>query len=198
MKQFTIIAALFLMVFAACSTTEKTAEDGDDRSSGDRNQPIFELDPEIVETYMAENMSEFERLLFENRSTLSDQFATVSHEIPEVFQKDVIEEHQWPVDEFAGYRVQLLSTRSVAEADSTKDNFRVWVEENIEGYAPEAYVIFRQPYYKVRVGDFRDQQRANNFSRLLKSKYPGAWVVHDRIEPQYLPADTTQIRKGDL
>jgi hypothetical protein len=79
------------------------------------------------------------------------------------------------------------------EADSTKDNFRAWADENIKGYSPEAYVTFRQPYYKVRVGDFRDQQKANNFSRMLKEEYPAAWVVHDRIEPEFLPADTTRI-----
>lgn len=197
MKKFATIFVFLLMISVGCSTTERTSRDGDEGPSGDRNQPIFELRPEIVEAYLLEDMSEFDRLLFENRSTLSDQFAAVSHEIPEVFQKNVIEEDQWPVDEFAGYRVQLLSTRSVAEADSTKDNFRFWVEENIEGYVPEAYVIFRQPHYKVRVGDFRSQQKANNFSRLLKTEYPSAWVVHDRIEPQYLPADTTQIKKID-
>ena len=102
------------------------------------------------------------------------------------------------VDQYAGFRVQLLSTRSVVEADSTKDNFRAWADEYIEGYSPEAYVTFHQPYYKVRVGDFRDQQKANNFSRMVKDEYPGAWVVHDRIEPEFLPTDTTEIKRVDL
>lgn len=195
-KFLTLFAVLLIAV--ACSTTEKTTRNGDDDTSGESDQPIFDLDQDIVEAYLIEEMDEFERTLFQNRSTLSDQFVTVNYEIPEAFQKDIVRANQQLVDEFAGYRVQLLSTRSVAEADSTKDNFRVWVEENIEGYTPEAYVMFRQPYYKVRVGDFRDQQKANNFSRLLKSEYPTAWVVHDRIEPQYLPADTTEIKKVDL
>lgn len=188
----------FLLVFVtACSTTEKATKDGGEEDSGTNDQPIFNLDPEVVEAYLMEEMTEAERELFETRSTLADQFVTVEHDMPEIFLKDVEQQHDF-VDQYAGFRVQLLSTRSVVEADSTKDNFRVWAEEHIKGYSPEAYVIFRQPHYKVRVGDFRNQQRANEFSRMLKNEFPNAWVVHDRIEPQYMPADTTQIRRVDL
>lgn len=187
---------VFLMILLiGCSTTEKTTDSSSDSSgetSTETDQPIFDIAPEMVET-LGEGMNESDRLLFENRSALSDQFASVEHDMPEVFLKDFVITDR-VVDEYAGFRVQLLSTRSVVEADSTKDNFRAWADEHIEGYSPEAYVIFRQPYYKVRVGDFRDQQKANNFSRMVKDEYPGAWVVHDRIEPEFLPADTTQIQ----
>lgn len=192
---------LILLISAACSTTEKTTRDSEnDEASGetaDANKPIFDADPDADEGYLAEEMEEFERLLFENRSRLSDQFASIEHDMPDAYLKNVVAEES-AGDQYAGFRIQLLSTRSVVEADSTKDNFRAWAEEHIEGYTPEAYVTFRQPYYKVRVGDFRDQQKANSFSRMLKDEYPGAWVVHDRIEPDFLPADTTQIRIVDL
>lgn len=193
-----LFIAFLLLLMAACSTTEKTTTDSDEETSEESiDQPIFEVDPEIVEGYRLDEMDEFDRLLFESRSHLSDQFASVEHDMPDVFLKDVNQEEQ-VVDQYAGFRVQLLSTRSVVEADSTKDNFRAWADEHIKGYSPEAYVIFRQPYYKVRVGDFRDQQKANNFSRMVKDEYPSAWVVHDRIEPNFLPADTTDIQRVDL
>lgn len=197
MNKFISLFVLILLVAAGCSTTEKTTKDSNEEDSSSADQPIFNLDPEVIEAYLMEEMTEAERELFETRSTLADQFVTVEQDMPEIFLKDVEQEVNF-VDQYAGFRVQLLSTRSVVEADSTKDNFRLWAEENIEGYSPEAYVIFRQPHYKVRVGDFRNQQRANEFSRMLKNEFPNAWVVHDRIEPQYLPADTTQIRRVDL
>jgi len=197
MKKKVLFTALILFI-TACSTTEKVTTDSDEEVSVEEsNQPIFEVDPEIVEAYLLEEMDEFERLLFENRSQLSDQFASVEHDMPDLFLKDVVREEK-EVDPYAGFRVQLLSTRSVEEADSTKDNFRAWADEHIQGYSPDAYVTFRQPYYKVRVGDFRDQQKANNFSRMVKDEYPGAWVVHDRIEPDFIPADTTEIRRVEL
>lgn len=189
-----------MVLFIGCSTTEKSTDRSDDSSeetSTETNRPIFDIDSERDEAYLVEAMDEFDRLLFENRSSLYDQFLTVEQDIPEVFLKNVVEAENVG-DQYAGFRVQLLSTRNVVEADSTKDNFRAWADEHIEGYSPEAYVTFRQPYYKVRVGDFRDQQKANNFSRMVKEEYPGAWVVHDRIEPDFVPADTTDIRRAEL
>lgn len=197
MNKFSLHLISLLIVLAGCSTTEKTTRDSDEDEETMADQPIFDISPEAVEAYLMDEMTEAERELFETRSTLADQFVTVEQDIPEIFLKDVELEDEF-VDQYAGFRVQLLSTRSVAEADSTQDNFRAWAEEHIEGYNPEAYVLFRQPYYKVRVGDFRDQQKANQFSRLLKNEFPNAWVVHDSIEPEYLPSDTTQIRKVDL
>lgn len=189
-----------MILFIGCSTTEKatdTSGDSSEDTSTETDQPIFNIDAEVAEAYLAEEMDDFDRLLLENRSQLSDQFSSVEHDMPDVFLKDFVITDQ-VVDQYAGFRVQLLSTRNVVEADATKDNFRAWADEHIEGYSPEAYVTFRQPYYKVRVGDFRDQQKANSFSRMVKDEYPGAWVVHDRIEPEFLPADTTEIRRVDL
>jgi len=198
MNRVSTALIILLLVLAGCKTTEKTTTDGEESTTTEtENEPIFDVDPEIVESYLAEEMDEFDRLLFENRSQLSDRFASVEHDMPDLFLKDVVQDDK-VVDQYAGFRVQLLSTRSVAEADSTKDNFRVWADQHIQGYSPEAYVTFRQPYYKVRVGDFRDQQKANNFSRMVKDEYPAAWVVHDRIEPDFLPADTTNIQRIDL
>ncbi len=201
MKKFYPFVAFLMILLVSCSTTEKATTDESDsedssESTTETNQPIFNLDPDMIDEYLAENMDETDRLLFENRSSLSDQFASIEQDMPEAYTKEFIVTDQM-VDQYAGFRVQLLSTRSVVEADSTKDNFRAWADENIKGYSPEAYVTFRQPYYKVRVGDFRNQQKANFFSRMLKEEYPAAWVVHDRIEPDFLPADTTQIEFVD-
>lgn len=199
MNKFYPFAILLMILFISCSTTEKTSKSSDssDESTTDTDQPIFNIDPEVVEAYLLDEMDEFDRLLFENRSSLSDQFASIEQDMPAAYLKDFVVNDR-VVDQYAGFRVQLLSTRSVVEADSTKDNFRAWADKNIEGYSPEAYVTFRQPYYKVRVGDFRNQQKANNFSRMLKDEYPAAWVVHDRIEPDFLAPDTTQIQRVDL
>lgn len=200
MNRIFTCTAFLMILFIGCSTTEKatdTSGDSSEDTSTETDQPIFNIDAEVAEAYLAEEMDDFDRLLLENRSQLSDQFSSVEHDMPDVFLKDFVITDQ-VVDQYAGFRVQLLSTRNVVEADATKDNFRAWADEHIEGYSPEAYVTFRQPYYKVRVGDFRDQQKANSFSRMVKDEYPGAWVVHDRIEPEFLPADTTEIRRVDL
>jgi hypothetical protein len=44
-----------------------------------------------------------------------------------------------------------------------------------------SYLIFQQPYYKVRVGDFRSKMEAEELLRSIESDYPQAFVVVDEI-----------------
>ncbi len=194
-KPFWISFILFLIVvpilFTSCSPSEAliTAEEED--------EILAEMDREEVAEYLRDEMDETEYLLFENRSFLSDRFALIQHDIPESYLAEVVQEER-EIDPSAGFRVQILSTRDVALADSTRDEFRLWASQRLAGHEVEAYIFFRQPYYRVRVGDFRNRRRAVEFSSLLKTRYPEAWVVHDRIEADRVPADTTEIRIRDL
>jgi hypothetical protein len=48
------------------------------------------------------------------------------------------------------------------------------------------YLTFDEPYYRVRVGDFRTRLEAEKFLRKISRKYPGAWVIQDYINfPKY-------------
>jgi hypothetical protein len=77
-----------------------------------------------------------------------------------------------------GYRIQLLmraGNTALDEANQIKDEFQ-------ENY-PEinTYVTFREPYYRLRVGDFRTRLEAMEFMEKLKRSYPQAWVIKDKI-----------------
>jgi hypothetical protein len=54
--------------------------------------------------------------------------------------------------------------------------------EFVEHY-PEvpSYLIFQQPYYKVRVGDYRTKMEAERFLHAIEKDYPQAFVVSDEI-----------------
>ncbi|TVR18036.1 MAG: SPOR domain-containing protein [Balneolaceae bacterium] len=185
MRYFTILFALALLI-SSCGTTETVSE-------ADADRPVFDIDEEIAEEYLAAEMDEFDRLLYENRSRLSDRFATIEHDIPDIFLREVVREES-EAERYAGFRVQIISTRNVAEADSLQDDFRAWANERFDNYEPEVYILFRQPYYRVRTGDFRDRNQAIEFSRLVKNRYPEAWVVHDRIEPELTPRRDAPMR----
>jgi len=189
-KSVLYFISITFLIAIGCRTPEPVADDEPEPS-------IFEIDEVVAEEYLREEMDEMELFLFENRVHLADRYAVLEHDIPETYLREAVQEER-EVDEHAGFRVQILSTRSVAEADSTRDEFRVWASEWLGGYNPETYIFFRQPYYRVRTGDFRDRDMAIEFSRLLKNRYPGAWVVHDRIEPENIPADTTEFRIRDI
>lgn len=175
----------FLLIASSCGTSESITERGGNDDSQE-SEPYFNSNEEIEDDLFRDEIDELDRYLYDSRSSLSDQFSSIKQEIPEQFLKEAIQE-EYEADEFAGFRVQIISTRDVTEADSTIDEFRAWSAENLDQFEVEAYIFFRQPYYRVRAGDFRDRNRANDFARLLKDHYPDAWVVHDRIDPNQIP-----------
>jgi len=77
-----------------------------------------------------------------------------------------------------GWRVQIFfssghSSREKAEEQMNK--FKTLYPE------VEAYLRFDNPFFKVRVGDFRNKQEALKFKRLIRKKFPNTWIVEDDI-----------------
>jgi len=134
----------------------------------------------------------FARLLAANRSQLSDVYASQKNSVPEALKQKANGPNIGNPKN--GYRIQILSTRDMSRADSVAKKFRFWADKAMSQYVPQAYVLFRQPYYKVRVGNFEVYKQASRLNRLLKKKYPGAWVVHDNIKPNLVPADSTKFK----
>jgi hypothetical protein len=44
-----------------------------------------------------------------------------------------------------------------------------------------AYLSFKAPNYKVRVGDFRTRLDAQRFLNEIIGEYPGAWLIEDLV-----------------
>lgn len=84
----------------------------------------------------------------------------------------------------SGFRIQITNTRDVREAESLRRQFDEWVLTELESTTVYSYVIFRQPYYRVHVGDFRNRAAAQEFSSRVKERFPDAWVVIDQIVPE--------------
>ncbi len=158
------------------------------KSSGETEDPTEETTVSVEES--ADEVSqEFIAMLSANRSNLDDVYSTRKSEMPDLFlesdssARDIGDPNQ-------GYRIQILSTRNVSEADSVASEFRFWAVDNIKEYIPEAYVLYRQPYYKVHVGNFQFQDQAMQLNTLVKKAYPDAWIVPDEVEPDLVPSDT--------
>lgn len=188
------IAILLLFLFLiSCSSSEPTVEEDDD----EKTENIIDIPDEVVDDYLFENLSEEELLLVRTRSYIENQFTEQEQPVPDIFLREVVTEER-EIDPYAGFRVQLISTRDVAEADTVRDSFVAWADSMITGHDIDAYVLFRPPNYRVRAGDFRDRDQAIKLSNMLKAKYPDAWVVHDRIEPDNVPADTVEFGFADF
>lgn len=98
---------------------------------------------------------------------------------------------------------QLIQRQKEIHAnDSTIDGFRIQIFMESGNDAVEKanaamaefqlkypdipiYLVFGQPYYRLRVGDFRTRLEAEKTHRLLVKDYKKAFVTSDRIQLPY-------------
>ena len=74
-----------------------------------------------------------------------------------------------------GFRVQLFSTTDYYSAIRTRN-------EALTKFTEEIFLDFEQPYYKIRVGNFTDKQKADELRIIARSiGYPEAWVIQTKV-----------------
>ena len=88
-----------------------------------------------------------------------------------------------------GYRVQIFFDSGNT---SREDAFEVRSTIIKEHPHLNAYVIWQQPYYKVRVGDFLTKLEAQGLLEQLKTQYKNAFVVKDIIDYKLTENTTTE------
>lgn len=79
-----------------------------------------------------------------------------------------------------GFRVQIASfsgANSKNSAFSLRDRFV------IDYPAVQAYIVFDEPNFKVKVGDFRTRLEAYAFLQQIKEIYKG-YIIKDNINPE--------------
>lgn len=80
------------------------------------------------------------------------------------------------VEEAPGYRFQIMYSATREETNAAKTKFY----QNFPNV--RAYVDYEQPYYKLRVGDFRNKlQLTKNFTAIT-TVYPSAFTVRDDVK----------------
>jgi len=87
-----------------------------------------------------------------------------------------------------GYRIQIYKESGNAALDSA------WsIKNKFESKHPNipAYISFTEPYYRVRVGDFRTRLDAIRFLNTIKRKYPSSWDIQDKIN---FPSQTNNLK----
>lgn len=186
-QRTTPVLISLLILLSGCATGEHASEP-DEFHAG--SEQIDERESVIEEVDLDE---ETYRLFVLNRSRLQDQFINRTHSALEDHFEPVVE---LQTDPYQGFRIQILSTRDVSLADTTRAEFEDWALDHFEAYVPHSYIHYRQPFYRVRIGDFHDRERAIEMSRLVQIRYPEAWIVYDRVVPERVAADTTQFQLG--
>jgi hypothetical protein len=98
---------------------------------------------------------------------------------PEVDQLVTLhKEHNQVYPYVQGYRIQLFK-------DSGNDalNAAHQMMEKFKKQFPDlnVYLSFKEPYYRVRVGDFRTRIEALDRLQDIKRKYRSVWIIKDNI-----------------
>ncbi|MBI3500945.1 MAG: SPOR domain-containing protein [Bacteroidetes bacterium] len=75
-----------------------------------------------------------------------------------------------------GYRVQIHFGAEKAKALDTKSKFTSQYKDI------PAYLDYQQPYFKIRVGNFRTKLEAYKLLQEISDDFPGAFIVQDDIE----------------
>jgi hypothetical protein len=74
-----------------------------------------------------------------------------------------------------GYRVQIFFGSERKAAHDAKTKFLQMMPEE------EVYLIYQQPYFKVRVGDYRTKLEAEAVYRKLMQDFEKVFIIPDKI-----------------
>lgn len=75
-----------------------------------------------------------------------------------------------------GYRVQIYSGNKRQPANEARSTFSRLYRKK------KAHMNYEQPYYKVRVGDFKTKIEALKFKNDLTKHFPNCFIVKDEID----------------
>lgn len=74
-----------------------------------------------------------------------------------------------------GYRIQIYFGTDRTQANEIRTAF---IKDH---ESTEAYLLYHQPNFKVRVGDYKTRLEAMKALQLLSISYPGAFLVKDEV-----------------
>jgi hypothetical protein len=76
-----------------------------------------------------------------------------------------------------GYRLLVINTNKRDDAVEAKTK--------VYNYFPElkSYLFYQAPYYKLKVGNFKEKKEAEDYQKRLKKYFPdGVFIMNDTIE----------------
>ena len=77
----------------------------------------------------------------------------------------------------AGYRLQVINTSDRNAAISAKTKIYQLYPEL------KAYLLYQAPYFRLRVGNFKDKEEAEDYRKSLSREFPNSvFLVRDTVE----------------
>lgn len=76
-----------------------------------------------------------------------------------------------------GYRVQFFS------GSNRKDAYNAQARMQSEYPELRTYILYSEPNFKVRAGDFRSRLEAEKLTQELRTKFPSLFIISEKINP---------------
>lgn len=106
------------------------------------------------------------------------------HDVPERLMEGRADEGV--TSEVQGFRIQVHSSLDKGTAVEVEEEVKEWLradEQPAPSYAGDLpiYVVYMQPYYRVRIGNFASRERAERARQYLEQRFPDAFIVPDTV-----------------
>ena len=96
--------------------------------------------------------------------------------IPRLVEKhNELNERQSDID---GYRIQIFFDSGNNSKKKTNDAMQRFMDKYPD---VKAYISFKEPYYRVRVGNFRSLIESEGFLKKIQVDYPNAFPVKEKV-----------------
>ena len=110
----------------------------------------------------------------------SDSLKTRSSKVIKDSRIDALGETYKSTFKLKGYRVQIHSGNKRQPANQARASFsRIHPKT-------KAHLDYEQPYYKVRVGDFKTKLEALKYKNFIIKEFPNSFIVKDEIDASEL------------
>jgi len=177
MKKKLTTTALFIcmLIFYGCSASTGGRYSSDENNN-DKNATTKKSNSEVKEDF---DFTPYKTKLDIPEKKLNFPASSKNPDVWYGYEEkniDTLSSSQKIVAKVSGYRVLVITTDNLEEADSMRSNIYFKTTQK------QVYITFDPPFYKVSVGDFKDYANANNLSFKLKQMgYAETRVVSDSI-----------------
>lgn len=163
----------------SCFAQNKIAEHKkEDTTATDSSIERKETEVKLLRDSIQSKSDTFVQLKSSKKKKDSAEFKGLVLEMDE--RIDILAKEYMSNKTLKGYKIQIFSGNSRWEASKVKSEF-------ISAYPklPTPDLIYHAPNFKLRVGNYRDRFEAEKNLRLLKEKFPSAFLVKDQINIEY-------------
>jgi len=96
-----------------------------------------------------------------------------------------------------GYRIQIYRGSGQSARSEVEDNQQKLLQSFPSFDSRQIYPIYEAPYFKLRIGDYRNKNEAFEILSKIKQVFPNAYIVNSSINFPKLETPVTDSSKNE-